>query len=727
MVSVEAIYLFKTLSTRIIMTPALLLRVTFITALSCACVTTSFFAAPLTAHAQEPSAINKRDFDTAFNRLKKDINDQIERKNTIYESTIKRERKELKAVLDRMKRNDKVDIAPYEKEIDDFLADAHARLEKQQFEKSRARIKKTVPKITALPGVGQIKPMAPTWCAKIDEQELGKTTGNAEIVMPRSPRDINRLTLQTAAEFSCALKDYDVVQSWMAAYRQEVGNMLGMSTAENDALFKHIGDSARKYEYTEGIKLKEDLSKSACKVYPVLPATALLEDRVARSLERTLLYCSGGFGSTNYGDHMRFSEFPFWFVDIEGGVKTEVSRVALAHKLLMLHDIYLPDASNPATSKKAFILANNYGVAGVVPVDRKKALAEVDALGLSPQDTWLARIAVMGALQDLEKTRHLILDAAKSDPAFKTVFIDAPQRGYKEHAAHAKEGQAAMELLLALEDALKSDAGDVSGCGEAVYKELGPWVKARAKKDKISDFRDLYFDDYAGSVLLHSLMLCGNRDTANVPMMYELLKDYYYPRTEVQRGPLSSAYQAMLAAYGDYRKAPPKSGFSTKRGGSSSLKLGQIYWNPIMRPELAPPAMTFTIRGTGKVESDKQGVIKKISKSDAGRVRIEFKKEKYKSAIRKCTETGKIDRIDSNGRLVPRYSCRTTGYETLTRTNEAVEMPEWAARGLKPGNLLVYRKSEAKEHKNQPAFAWPYSAYKSKAGKKQVMLLGVAL
>ena len=99
-------------------------------------VTTSL-AVPAVAQAGEPSATNKRDYDRAFESLKRDVNDQIANKNLIYESTIKRQRKKLDTTLGYMKRNDGVDIAPYQKEIDDFIKEAYARLEVTKLAKAR--------------------------------------------------------------------------------------------------------------------------------------------------------------------------------------------------------------------------------------------------------------------------------------------------------------------------------------------------------------------------------------------------------------------------------------------------------------------------------------------------------------------------------------------------------------------------------------------------------------
>ncbi len=681
---------------------------------------------PTLAQAGEPSAINKRDYDSAFRALKRDLNDQIDRKNTIYEATIKRERKKIDTVLGYMKRNDGVDITRYQKEVDAFIKEAYARLEVTKLAAAKGRIDKHVPAIAPLRGIGAIQMTAPTWCSK--DADFKKLSG--KIFMPNSLENLTLLTVREAARFSCNLPDYEPVRKWTQAWRQYLSNSLGLTSKENEALLTYAVSSYRPLSYQERVNNASKVRKPMCSKLRTPKKNAKREDIAEYKVIGATLLC-GLSMSKHIGDHIRFQKESFWLIDVPGTPTSELGKLSLAHELLLKNNSR-QDLMNPENARNPFAVINSFGVANSFGYDRTKALREVGRLGLKGDDLWLAKMAVMGAAQDLEKARTLVLQAAESNSAFKTIFIDAPKKGYAEYANTAKGGKGALELVLALEDSLINADGDLEGCGEAIYEEFRPWLKAHVKANKIINYLDVNFSSFTGSVLLHALTTCATHEAGKLPAMRNVFNEKYYRNTEIHRGPLSNAYQQMLSAYNDYLKTPPKTKkFSRTRGGKGkAIKLSQIYWNPVLRPELVPPSKSYAMDNSvvpGGPKPDRRGIIAKISQADGGFVKIDFKKEKYRSAIRKCTETGRIDRIDFNGRLVPEYNCRTTGYETLTHKNNSIYMPTWIAKGLKRGNLLAYRATKEIKAVNQKSYAFPYAAFKSKKATKPVMMLGVYL
>ncbi len=685
------------------------------------CVTASL-AAPALAQAGEPSAINKSDYDRAFRALKSDINSQIERKSTIYESTIKRERARINTALERMQRNDGVNIAPYQKEVDDFIKDAYARLKVNQLAKAKGRVDKNVPVVPALTGIDAIATMAPTWCSKgADFQKL-----LGRITMPRTHAELTLLTIAEAARFSCTLPDYEPVMKWTQAWRQHLSNTLGISRKENEALLKYASSSYKKLSYEDRVNYASKARKSMCRNLQAPKRNANREDIAEYKVIGSTLLC-GQQMSTFIGDYIRFNEQSFWFIDVPGTPKSELGKLSLAHDLLLVHNSPF-ELMAPDRAKNPFRIINDFGVANSFGYNRKKALQEVAKLGFKGKDLWLAKMAVMGAAQDLEKAKHLVLKAAESNPAFKTIFIDAPKKGYANYANIAKGGKSALDLVLALEDSLINADGDLEGCADALYEEFRPWLKAYVKANKITYYKDLDFNSFTGSVLLHGLVTCATHQAETLPAMRSAFRDKYYRKTEIHRGPLSSAYQSMLSAYNDYLKAPPMAKkFSRSRGSrGKSIKLTHIYANPVSRPLLSLTSKTYTMDNSGG-SSDLHGVIAKISKADSGYLKIVFKKEKYKSAIQKCTSTGRISYINRDGSLTYEQNCRITGYETLTRQNTTIYMPAWLAKGLKKGNLLGYRAGEPIESSDTKSYAFPFTAYKSKKAKKPIMILGVYL
>lgn len=696
--------------------------------------------APATVEAKEPSAIDKRDYDSAFKGLKHEINQQIERKNTIYDSTVERETKEIKVILDRMKRSG-VDIAPYQKDVDDFLKDAYERLAAVQVKRLHDNIDKNVPDIQPEDGIEAISVVAPTWCAKIDST-LKHPSSAKSIIIPKSAAEITRFSIRGALEFSCAAKDFDLTQKWVRAYRQQLSNLLGLSQKENLALISFTGDNYRKLDHTAYVKAKEQPTLQACEAFPA-PKSKLVEDQRTRQLERSLLRCKASVTSIPQSSRLSAS---YWFVDIEGYPNTQVAKLGLAAELLRLNSVYDDDLANPMAARDPFKIVNNYGLAGAMNISRDEVLKELGSKGMDEQALWSAKIKAFATLRDLDRARAYIMRLSKANPGFEKIFIEAPAQGYANFSKVAKEGADELELLLAIEDKILREES-LEGCAQATYEKLRPWLKSQHKKKKFTHFEDVTFDDYEGSLILQTLVVCGANDTLNTPGMAKMLVEQYYNNTDSQRGPLTAAYKAMLDALNDYALNPPKktNSFSRSRGGSSDgfkqIDIPGLYPTPIARPLVPPFSHNFaydkmnmaqvmkTIRGSMQPKSFhvKQGTIQKISKADGDRVKITFKQESYKSAIRDCKETGRIDRIDDNGRLVPQYNCKTVGYETIKVDPKPIEVPEWVTKDLKKGQLLVFYATREKAHKNQPSFGWPLAAFKSKNAKKLVSLYGIKL
>ena len=336
----------------------------------------AFVCSPTQAYAQEPSAIDQRDYDSAFKGLKRDLNDQIKRKNTIYEETVERRRKELKTILGRMERSG-VDVGPREQEIDAFIADAYTRLATAQAKKARDTIDEKVPKIEPEAGVERIGATAPTWCATIDEV-LERPSGAKSIAIPRSTESITLLSIRDALTFSCAVKDFTLTQQWTAAYRQRLSNLLGLSAKENLELITFAANTFRKLEYTESVKSKEHPTAGACAAFPA-PESKLVEDQMTRSLERSLLRCKKNVTTIPSSQRLPFDgNSPYWLVDLEGYPSTHVARLGLAQRLLS-KDVFADDLADPIKARDPFKLINNYAMAGALPIERAAVLEELGA------------------------------------------------------------------------------------------------------------------------------------------------------------------------------------------------------------------------------------------------------------------------------------------------------------------------------------------------------------
>jgi hypothetical protein len=722
------------------------------TSLALACVTLSIapgqggLLAPSAAHAQEPSAIDQREYDDVIRKLEHDLDEQISRKNTIYDATIARHRKALKPILARMKRGG-VDTTSRQAAFDAIVEDAYARLAVAQAKKLRGAIKKEVPRIAPEPGIDPIAPTAPTWCATIDAALKGPSKAR-EIQMPSTASSITLLSIRDALEFSCGAKDFPLTQKWTAAYRQDLSNKLGLSAAQNLELITFAARNYRKVDYSDRRELKEEPTAAACEGFGK-PESALAEDQMSRALERGLLRCKGRVTSVPTSRRLPFDgQDMFWLIDLAGYPSTHTARLGLAERLLR-RGLYDQDIADPIKARDPLLLVNNYALAGVLPIERAEVFAELDAAISDPEARWSARIEALAALRDLARARAFVLRQAEGNPGFKAVFLDAPARGYASFAETSKGSEDVLELVLSLEDKLMR--GDsIEGCGEVVHDKLKPWLKARHKSSKFKHYEDVSFDDYEGSLILHAVMMCGASDTANVPALAQAFGELHYATADIQRGPLSAAYKAMFDAYNDYRVSPPKKSkksFSRKRGGASDgfvqIELAGVHPTPIMPPRV--PVFSAQFR-YAKVDNGLamrmmkgkqpttfhalQGVISKVSKADGGRVEITFKRERYKSPVRECKDTGRIDRVDVVGnelRAIPEYACKTVGYETVKVDLDPILVPEWAAGQLKKGQSLVYFATKPVRHKKQPAFGWPVASFKSKKARRLVTLHGVKL
>ncbi|MFK7930402.1 MAG: hypothetical protein AB8H79_19595 [Myxococcota bacterium] len=671
------------------------------------------------AHATEPSAINVSDFKRVFGNMKGDIETQIKRNGDVNPDTIKRTLTNVNVIIDRIERSG-ADPAPFRKQIDDYLAGVQQRAGAAKRTQNEAKVSKTVPTVAPHPGIEAIAAGLPTWCDPILSQYEGQTiTTTADIRLPDSPYSVQMSDLHFPLLFSCTLPDFAPTQGWTQAYRQRISNLLGFTAAENEAFMKRAAGLFKKGNVP---RAKADIP-ARCETLPG-KATGLIEARIGRDFERAIVGCGGASGPIN----MQFPNSggrPLWLVDLPAGPSTELTKLGIASDLISMNLVNFAHRFDPYSAPDASKgqLIENYAMAHTIDMDTQGLWAEVDGLGLSGVTRFNTDVFIMGELRLLNMADRFVRDAAKDNPNLKAVFIDGADAGVAKYRAEAAASAKAMDLLLAIEDRVGPEVGGIDGCAEPLYAELAPWLKAQVQAQKITEPKDLRFQDHRGGILYQALMICGAND-GTAPMMAHVFEETFWSSTNPQRGPISAAYQGMLDAYNEAvaNPAPQAGGFSTSRGQAQTvIKMPQLHRNPV-----SPPTPTGKL-GPSPHGMEKRGVIASIKPADGGFSELTFRTESVQRPIRDCKATNRIARIDDNGRLVPVYNCRTTGWQTVKVTNDPILLPGWLAANHKPGQLLVYRASQPFAYDKTPSWGWPLAAYSSASAKTPVSMFGVPL
>lgn len=287
-----------------------------------------------------------------------------------------------------------------------------------------------------------------------------------------------------------------------------------------------------------------------------------------------------------------------------------------------------------------------------------------------------------GALkQDIARYDAAIAEKI-SNPIWKTILVNAPQRGAAEWQAAADKHKD----LLAHSDAFAENRA--KGCSKQLWSEFVTFVKP-FKHDTVTDLYQAISDDPLAGLLLQRLIQCLQVDDDGAAGVLNWLGD----SVRVQSGPIMGAYYATLDSVTELgertRVSPTDVPFLTEpRKG---------------RPERIDEANIF-------------GVMASVTKTAKG-VHVVFVQKKVQTMSQKCVETNKVDRVMPDGRLIYRQVCHDTGLVWVDTSPSPVDVPAKYAGGLQAGRFAKFD--------DDGGAAIPKSVFSDKVGKHMIAWGGI--
>jgi hypothetical protein len=292
-----------------------------------------------------------------------------------------------------------------------------------------------------------------------------------------------------------------------------------------------------------------------------------------------------------------------------------------------------------------------------------------------------------GALkQDIARYEAAV--AAKIDnPLWKTVLVNAPQRGAAEWQAAADKHKDA----LAHSDAFAENPN--KGCKKQLSGELLAIIKP-LKHDTVHELWESISDDRLAGLLLQRLIQCLSVEGDGAAGVL----DWIGGAVRVQSGPMMGAYYATIdavAELGDRTRISPSSvPFLTEP------KEG--------RPQRIDEANIF-------------GVMASVTKTAKG-MHVVFVQNKIQTMSSKCVETNKPDRVTADGHIIYRQVCHDTGLVWVDTSPSPVDVPLEYAAALKPGRFAKFD-----DVSTGGRGAIPLSVYSDKTGKHLIAWGGFLL
>jgi hypothetical protein len=113
-------------------------------------------------------------------------------------------------------------------------------------------------------------------------------------------------------------------------------------------------------------------------------------------------------------------------------------------------------------------------------------------------------------------------------------------------------------------------------------------------------------------------------------------------------------------------------------------------------------------------------------------VHVTFKQNKFQAMSQACAEGTKIDRVESDGKVVYRQVCHDTGLVWVDQTPRPRTVPAALAAGLRPGRTGLFynvHTTPAQRRSKQPRdkLSIPIVVFADPRGKRMVACYGMSL
>jgi len=552
------------------------------------------------------------------------------------------------------------------------------------------------PKVPPVAPAEAVPSQAPTWCAGVTAKLRStpeKLQLASEYFRPMALGDMGDLVL-----FSCESPDDENRRAWVQAVRQSLSNESGLTLADNERLMTLAASI-----FGQGGRHAEPSFRDnpACQGHP--PLTTGPENlRLIRSLERIGMGCGDWNSQENrmvLGSHHNRETPAVWVVDYPGGFDSELAKAVFVQS--QITDFRALGGS----TRQDLRYYRNWVNASGVTLDDAAFRRQLAAMNLPEEAAMKAVLTFRRAMAEFAASQRFIEHAAKGDKAVAAMFFAGPEAARARWQKDAAANKAVFEAVLALEAKRGERPGGMDGCAAELLPSLQSWARDHVKANPKVSAPEISMDGYLGSMLAYGLTLCGLND-AEAPVM-ERVFEYYLRRTLAQRGPISASVQGMVDGANDAGGTGPLGG------------------------ELALPAVRMPSLGMSLHAEDTpmdptrlhSGVVAKVTPKGK-KVQITFKQATRKEPEYACADTKQIWYVTPGGTVHYRKACKKVRERTVTGAPSPLVLPGFAAKGIKPGNLVQYWKYTNGEVEGA---GWPVEVFSDASRKKRVNLLGAQL
>jgi hypothetical protein len=322
----------------------------------------------------------------------------------------------------------------------------------------------------------------------------------------------------------------------------------------------------------------------------------------------------------------------------------------------------------------------------------------------------IARENMSRARADWRMWQSAVTAATAKDPDIKKVVLDAPA-----------EGWAAWEKLHAADKAVFDEGAEfekltnspslsaVKGCAAKMRPTMARLL-ARLKPSDAKAAEEAIMRDPVAGPAFKRYALCAAMEK-ELPLAETLY--YAISKSRGHRGPRVAAYFAAVEAAAAVVADRPKFAVTPS-----------VLVSPAIDPQ--PEATMDLAVGKASWFIDDDGVVASVKKVPTG-VLVTFKKESYMRQDYNCKPTGRILRINPDGRIDYEQSCTPAGKTEVVTTPRAIIVAEHLAGGIAPGRLVVHKGIRPNPGEGDQLGGMPIAVYDSKAQKKLVALWGIEL
>jgi hypothetical protein len=256
------------------------------------------------------------------------------------------------------------------------------------------------------------------------------------------------------------------------------------------------------------------------------------------------------------------------------------------------------------------------------------------------------------------------------DPDMKELYLDAPERAWNEWVKLRGANKAAFDAASSIEVKLFAANRKASaGCAETLRPMFAKYFAS--KNPKTYDEAKAVAIDPVGYSILSRLMVCEAfaKNAGQAQVMRKLIEEA--PR---RRGPRTAIIATTISILNKLVEDRPKLPIS-----------------PEALPRIYNTELVGLVQETagGQPPPERKAVVKSV-KTQGKTIRVEFETVTWKEPKLSCKRTNRIYRIHDNGFIEYEQDCVQIGFETMTHTEEPVEIHADSAAGVKVGRLLVF-------------------------------------